>query len=186
MEGIRGMQRFLQRVWRNLVTEDRKANLGGTPTQALEKLLHATILRVTDDVEDLRFNTAIAAMIELNNSLVQVERVPEGVARDFLRLLAPFAPHIAEEIWEIAELGDGGISSAGWPEGDPEKARSDMVEIPVQVNGKVRARFSVARDAARESVEALALNQPNVKTHLQGKAPKKIVVVPNRLVNIVV
>lgn len=185
MDGIRGMQRFLQRAWRNLVTDDRKPNVGGDATDEQEKLLHQTILRVTENLENLRFNTAIAALIELNNALSRQERIPELIYRPFILMLAPFAPHFCEEIWEM--MGEqGSVSEAPWPEAQEELARVDTVEMPVQVNGKLRAKFTVAADADPETLEAQALEQENVVRHLEGKAPRKVIVVPGRMVNIVV
>ena len=186
MEGIKGMQRFLQRFWRNLVAADGTVNFGGTLTGDLEQLLHKTIIRVTEDIEALRFNTAIAAMIELNNEIIQLEVVPEQFARTFLLLLSPFAPHICEEIWERGGLGQESVSGELWPEGDESLTLAEKVEIVVQVNGKVRARMEVEVDAGQEEVESLALEQPNVQVHVQDQKPKKIIVIPNRLVNIVV
>jgi len=185
MDGMRGMQRFLQRFWRNVVSPDRKVRIGGELTPDMERSMHRTIQRVSEDVETLRFNTAIAALIELNNSLVGAQAIPEVVVRNFLLLFAPFAPHICEEVWELAGFGKEGIAYAPWPGWDAELAKPDMIEMPVQVNGKVRARFEVAAEATREEIEQLALAQENVQTHLQGKAPRKVIVVPRRLVNIV-
>jgi leucyl-tRNA synthetase len=185
MDGIRGMQRFLQRAWRNLVSEDRKPKVGGELSADLERLLHHTVLRVTDDLESLRFNTAIAALIELNNAMVSQEWLPEQLYRHFVVMLAPFAPHFCEEIWEL--LGEtGSISEAPWPEARKELARADTTEMPVQVNGKMRARFTVAVDASRDDLEKQALEQENVIRHLEGKKPRKVIVVPGRMVNIVI
>jgi len=185
MDGIRGMQRFLQRAWRNLVSEDRKPKMGGEISADLERLLHHTVLRVTDDLESLRFNTAIAALIELNNAIVSQEWLPEQLYRHFVVMLAPFAPHFCEEIWEL--LGEtGSISEAPWPETRKELARADTIEMPVQVNGKMRARFTVAVDASRDDLEKQALEQENVIRHLEGKKPRKVIVVPGRMVNIVI
>lgn len=186
MDGIRGMQRFLQRFWRNFISAEGALKIGGEVSPDLEKAMHQTILRVTDDLEHLRFNTAIAGLIELNNALVQLETIPEALARNFLRLLSPFAPHICEEIWEIAGFGRGIIADAAWPEGNAALAAADEVEIAVQVNGKLRARFMSDAGASREDLEKLALAQENVKAHLNDKTPRKVIVVPKKLVNIVV
>ena len=185
MDGIRGMQRFLQRAWRNLVTEDRTPRIGGELSEDLERLLHQTVFRVTADLDNLRFNTAIAALIELNNAIVGQDQLPEQLYRHFVVMLAPFAPHFCEEIWEM--LGEkGSISNAPWPDAQQELAKPDTVEMPVQVNGKMRAKFTAAIDASREDLEKQALSQENVIRHLQGKQPRKVIVVPGRMVNIVV
>jgi len=186
MDGIRGMQRFLQRVWRNFVGSEGEMKLGGELSSDIDSLRHRTVLRVTEDLENLRFNTAIAAMIELNNELVALEALPQDLAKDFLKLLNPFAPHLAEELWLKAGFGNAGVSYEPWPVADAQRAKAETVEIPVQINGKVRAKFEADVDATKEAVEALALEQPNVQAHLGDKTPKKVIVVPNRLVNIVV
>ena len=178
MDGIRGMQRFLFRAWRNLIREDRTANVGGTMREELARLMHRTIRRVTDDLENLRMNTAIAALIELNNEMVELDRVPEELARNTLLMLAPFAPHFAEEVWHIAGFGGTTLADQPWPGADEDLARTQTVQMPVQVNGKVRARFEVEVDAPDEQVERLAVEQENVRKHLGGKTPRKIIVVP--------
>lgn len=185
MDGMRGMQRFLQRAWRNLVTEERKPALGGELSKDHERLLHQTILRVSQNLEDLRFNTAIAALIEMNNEMTGLDEIPEQLYRDFVLMLAPFAPHLCEEVWEM--IGEqGSVSEAPWPEAREELAQVDTIEMPVQVNGKMRAKFTVDADASQEDVQARALEQENVIKHLEGKEPRKIIVVPGRMVNIVV
>ena len=186
MDGIKGMQRFLQRFWRNFVSEEGNLKLGGDLSGDLEKHLHQTIIRVSENVDDLKFNTAIASLIELNNALVQMDEIPEQLARPFLQLLAPFAPHICEEIWEMGNLGEGSISREAWPVADKSLAAADMIQIAVQVNGKLRASFEVDANAPKEEVESLALAQENVKAHLGGNDPRKVIVVPGKLVNIVV
>ena len=105
----------------------------------LERKLHQTIQKVTEDIEGLRFNTAIAALIELNNQLVSSDEVPQALAKPFLILLAPFAPHIAEELWENARSSErGDLSHQSWPDWDAAKAAEDMIVVPIQVNGKMR------------------------------------------------
>jgi leucyl-tRNA synthetase len=184
MDGIRGMQRFLQRAWRNLVSDERKTKIGGELTSDLERLMHQTLLRVTNDLENLQFNTAIAALIELNNAITGLSQLPEPLYRSFVIMLAPFAPHLCEEVWALLGEPDS-VSHAQWPEAQAELAKVDTVEMPVQVNGKLRAKFSVATDASKDEVEKLALEQENVIRHLEGKQPRKVIVVPHRMVNIV-
>lgn len=186
MEGIRGMQRFLQRVWRNLVTEDRTPNLVDDSTPELEKLLHKTILKVTDDLENLRFNTAIAALIECNNELVQMQSVPREVGRVFLLLLAPFAPHIAEEIWEICQISEHQLSDESFPTGDPEKAKDNEITIAVQIQGKMRGTIQVPASATDEEVEVAAKSDPKIAKRLEGHEIRRVIFVPQRLINFII
>jgi leucyl-tRNA synthetase len=186
-----GMYRFLQRVWRNLVDEDTGALrvLDVEPDTDTLRVLHKTIDGVRADMDNLRFNTAIAKLIECNNHLTSVAGVlggtPRAVAQPFLLLLAPLAPHLAEELWSM--LGHpASLSEEPFPEADPALLVVDTVELPVQVNGKVRARITVGVDTAEADVTAAALAEPNVQAHLGGKAPRKLIVVPGRMVNIVV
>ena len=188
MEGIRGMQRVLQRIWRNLVAQDGTAKIDdGTASDDLRRLLHRTIERVTSDLEGLRFNTAIAALIELNNELVSLERVPAEVARTLILLLHPLAPHLAEELWERCALGSGDLSMHPWPEYDEALTRRDMVVLPVQVNGKVRATIEVPAATPEEEVRRQVLSLDNIQRHLPDSGQiKRMIHVPGRIVNIVV
>jgi leucyl-tRNA synthetase len=189
---ISGCFRFLQRVWRLVVNEDTgELKPAPSPDQRLEKLLHRLTAKVAGDVERMAFNTAIAAMMEFVNDATP----PGGAAgtavltRDQIQrlalLLAPFTPHIADEVWE--KLGHAAsIAHAAWPDHDPALLRDDTVELPVQVQGRVRARITVPAGADAASVEAAALADPKVQEFLAGKPPKKIIVVPGKLVNLVV
>ena len=125
-------------------------------------------------------------MIELNNELVNRDEVPEELAKNFLKLLSPFAPHVCEEIWAIADFGNEELAFARWPEAKEELAVAETVEIAVQVNGKLRARFDAEAGLANDEVEALALAQENVQAHVGDKTPRKVIVVPDKLVNVVV
>jgi leucyl-tRNA synthetase len=189
MEGIRGMQRFLQRVWRNFIDQDGNPQVGGEMTPELEKGIHRTILRVSEDLENLRFNTAIAGLIELNNELVSLDRLPENLARDFLLLLAPLAPHIAEEIWERSEFGKGkgSICWAKWPEGDSKHMIEELITLPVQVNGKMRGSIEVPPEIDEDSLKEKILGVENIRRFVPdpGKI-KRFIVVPGKIVNIVV
>ncbi|MEY3091297.1 MAG: leucyl-tRNA synthetase [Actinomycetota bacterium] len=186
-----GMQRFLQRVWRNLVDEDTgelRVSDSATPDE-LRRLLHRTIDGVRADMDNLRFNTAIAKLIELNNALTQeVTRsgsTPREVADSMVQMLSPLCPHLAEELW--ARLGhSGSITFVAFPVPDPGLLVDDSVEYPVQINGKVRARISAPADADQAAVQAIALADDKVVAALAGAAPKKVIVVPGRMVNLVV
>ncbi len=181
-----GMYRFLQRLWRNIVDEDTGEVIvtDTEPDDETERMLHVTIEAVNTEMSHLRFNTAIAKLIELNNHLTKLDSVPRRVASSFALMLAPVAPHIAEELWH--KLGnDGSLAHTAFPQADPALLTADTVEYPVQINGKVRGRITVATDAPSDEVEAAALVEPNVARTLDGKAPRKVIVVPGRMVNIV-
>ena len=183
---IVGVYRFLQRVWRNVVDEDSGATrLLSTPADDdTLRALHRTIAGVRDDLDNLRFNTAIAKLIEFNNHLTKLGGCPADIADQLVVLLAPMAPHMAEELW--ARLGHtSSVTFAAFPEADPSLLVADTVEYPVQVNGKVRSRITVAADAESSVVEAVALADEKVQAALGGQAPKKVIVVPGRMVNIV-
>jgi leucyl-tRNA synthetase len=201
--GIEGPHRFILRVWRLVLrhaealrTRDAAAGSGLPPAAvALRRKVHQTIQKVTHDIEErIQLNTAVAALMELVNEIYRLEAdVADGPARAALRealetvvlLLSPFTPHVAEEMW--SELGhEGGLVHARWPAFDAEAAREDAVELAVQVNGKVRGRLVVPREAPEEEVRARALAEPHVAEHVQGKEVMKVVVVKDRLVSVVV
>lgn len=187
MEGIRGMQRFLQRVWRNLIDAESTVRVGGAMTPELHRLMHRTIQRVTDDLDGLRFNTAIAALIELNNELVSLERLPEELARTLLLLLAPMAPHLAEEVWSRAGFGDGNISTQLWPRVSAAAVAVDTVVLPIQVNGKVRGSVEVPVDVDDDTLRQRVLAVENVRRFVPDPAQiRRFVVVPGKIVNLVV
>ena len=186
-----GMQRFLQRVWRNLVDED-SGELRVTNDECPEPLLrdlHVAIDGVKRDMEGMRFNTAIAKLIELNNALTKhVEAngsTPRVVAVALTQMLSPLCPHVASELWE--RLGcEGEITYANFPVADPGLLVSDTMEIPVQVNGKVRSRLVAPAGSSDDQLKALALADEKVVASLAGAAPRKVIVVSGRLVNVVV
>ncbi len=191
---IVGVFRFLQRTWRLAVCESTGTLLlAATPDPAIERLLHRTIAKVGDDIERLSMNTAIAAMIELVNAATRPSEMTDatqgGLTRSqlerFVRLLAPFAPHLGEELWQRLG-GVGSVTRAAWPEFDPALLHDDHVELAVQIQGKVRARIMVPANAAASDVEALTLAHGAVQQALAGRTPKKVIVVPGRMVNLVV
>ncbi len=189
-DGIAGVHRFLQRAWRLVVDEDvageplRELPGGaGTPEQA--RLLARTIQGVTEDVEGLQFNTAIAKLMTLARDVARDAPLPCEGADVLARLLAPFAPHLAEELWE--RLGHSeSIARAPWPEADPALLEAEEIRIVVQVNGKRRDEVAVAAGADEQAVRAAALASDKVRKYLEGREPRKIIVVPGRLVNLVV
>jgi leucyl-tRNA synthetase len=181
-----GVERFLQRLWRNHVEPETGELLvdDAAPDDDLLRLLHRTIRKVTEDMGQLRFNTAVARLFELNNALVPLERVPRVVAEAFVRILAPLAPHIAEELWE--RLGhEPSISVVPWPEYDDELAREQTVTLVVQVAGKVRDRIEVAADIDEDAARRLALGSERVQGLLAGAEPTRVIVRPPNLVNVV-
>jgi leucyl-tRNA synthetase len=183
---IVGVYRFLQRVWRNVVDEETGATrLLDTPADdETLRVLHRTIAGVRDDLDNLRFNTSIAKLIEFNNHLTKLGGCPADIADPLVVLLAPMAPHMAEELW--SRLGHTtSVTYAPFPVADPALLVADTVEYPVQINGKVRSRITVAADAAANAVEAFAMADDKVQAALGGQAPKKVIVVPGRMVNIV-
>ena len=186
---VEGVHRFLARVWRLLVDEDTgalaEAVTGGAPSREQLRALHATIRKVTEDIEGLRFNTAIAAMMEFVNAAYKWDGVPRAVAEPFVLVLAPFAPHLAEELWRLLGHEDS-LAYADWPAYDEALLVEDEKEIAVQVNGKVRGTITVPADASREAVLAAAKAQENVARYLEGATVRKEVLVPGRLVNFVV
>ena len=181
---ITGLFRFLARVWR-LSVDEKTGSLREAPAAdaGLEKQLHRVIAKVGSDIEKLSLNTAIAAMIEFVNAASS-----HGLTRDqlgrFVRVLCPFAPHMAEEVW--SKLGQQGLAStADWPTFDPAMLRDDSVELAVQIQGKVRCKIVVPSDAEPKAIEEITLADSEVQKALSGKAVKKVIVVPGRLVNIV-
>ncbi len=181
-----GMLRFLQRVWRNLIDEDSGVLRSDLPAidEETDRQLHRTIDGVRSDLDGLRFNTAIAKLIELNNHLTKLGGCPLAAADRLVVMLAPFSPHIAEELWRALGHAET-ITYEAFPVADPAKLVEDSIELPVQVNGKFRSRIVVAADAANDVVEAAALADPKVVAALGGATPRKVIVVAGRTVNIV-
>ncbi|MEE2780113.1 MAG: leucine--tRNA ligase [Myxococcota bacterium] len=178
---IVGIDRFLDRVWKL----HAKSVEEGAGEDALERLTHKTIRKVTEDLEQMRFNTAISALMVLANELSKRDVVPRFGLECLLGCLNPMAPHITEELWE--RLGHQTcLAEAPWPSYDPALCVDDQVEIVVQVNGKVRARLTVARDTDRAEVESLALSNERIQQWTEDKTVRKVIVVPNKLVNLVV
>jgi len=185
-----GMYRFLQRLWRAMVDEETgECVVVDTPADTeTRRLLHRTIDVVCTEMNELRFNTAIAKLIELNNAITKLGSTPREVAEPMVIMLAPLVPHLAEELWvklgRSAETG-GTITYVPFPEADPALLVDDTVELPIQINGKVRSRIDVANDASKDVIEAAALADEKVVEALAGSEPKKLIVVPGRMVNVV-
>ena len=185
-KGIAGPRGFLHRLWESVVPADGELP-DDPPDAAVERRLHQTIAQVTEQLAELRYNTAVAAMMEYLNAARAGGRTPRrGEVEPLVRMVAPFAPHLAEELWR--RLGRRGsiFDGARWPSFDPEKARDEEVRLAVQVNGKVRGHVSVAAEAERDLVVSLAERADNVARYLQGQSVSKVVFVQGRLVNFVV
>jgi leucyl-tRNA synthetase len=180
-QGMHGMRRFLNRV--HALYDKPLAD--AEPDADTLRLCHKLIQKVGDDTANLRFNTALAAMMAALNDLVKLPELPRKVADLFAVLLAPYAPHLAEELWH-ARLGHApSVGSVAWPDFDPELAKDDTIEVPVQVNGKLRGKVLVARDVEPKVLESLALAEPGVLRHTEGKQIRKVIVVPGRMVSVI-
>jgi leucyl-tRNA synthetase len=182
---VPGVHRFLQRVWRAIVgDEDSPSLLCDDANEDVERLLHKTIRKVGEDIEAMKFNTAIAAMMEMMNAVFRAGGLTRDQAERLVLVLAPFAPHICEELW--AELGhEESLAWEPWPTYDEAMLVVDTVELAVQVNGRVRGRISVATDAEESDILAAAKAHEKVASELEGKQLVKEIVVPGRLVNLV-
>lgn len=188
--GIEGVHRFLQKVWRGLIGEngslhERVIDDSTAEPKELTRALHETIKKVTEDIEGLRFNTAISQMMIFANALVKAPQISRESAKSFVQLLAPFAPHIAEELW--SRLGESGlVQSATWPEFDDTLLEKQTQKIVVQVNGKRRAEIETDKEALEEQVVDIAKNEPAVASQIDGKTVRRVIYVPGRILNIVV
>jgi leucyl-tRNA synthetase len=192
MQGVEGISRFLNRAWRMIIDESANS-IQLNPKVALKdvspnaehlKVLHKTIQSVTQDMESLSFNTAISRLMEFVNYFTAQESRSYICMESFVLLLSPMAPHISEELWQALGHSEP-LAYASWPAFDPKHVQERMVEIPIQVNGKIRARLKVAADATNNDMEQIALADPRVKKHLKGRTIRKVIVVPKKLVNIV-
>lgn len=195
--GVEGVARFLARVWRLLMTENQTGawELSGKvknvePDKAQQKMLHATIKKVTQDIESFSFNTAISQMMIFVNAFTNVDAIPFSAMRTFLVLLDPFAPHIASELWEKLNVkfsdAPGDITEQRWPTYDERLLVEDEIEIVIQINGKVRDRMKMSIHATEQELKTAALSNPKIQDRIAGKTVRKVIVVPKKLVNIVV
>ncbi|HLJ94561.1 MAG TPA: leucine--tRNA ligase [Gemmataceae bacterium] len=191
MRGVEGVYRFLGRVWR-LVIDDRADTLklaaavtADEPDRETQRLVHQTIKKVTEDLDAMRFNTAISAMMEFSNHVMKLERRPRSALETLVLLLSPFAPHLAEELWSA--LGHPHtLAYEPWPCFEEALTRAEEIEIPVQINGKLRSKITVPADSGEAELQAAALADERIQSMLQGKQIRKVIVVPRKLVNIVV
>jgi leucyl-tRNA synthetase len=208
MTGVEGVFRFLARVWRLVMEENQAGEWILSPAvqdvpmdKPLAKVVHATIKKVGEDIEELSFNTAIAQMMICTNALTAANPRPVAALRLLLQVLNPFAPHLTEELWQrvngpaaspqihppvTSHYSHNTIADTAWPQYDPALLIEDEIEMPVQVNGKVRDKIVVKKDATREEIEAAARGSAKIAEWTAGKEVRKVVVVPGKLVNIVV
>ena len=181
-EGLEGSRKFLDRVYRLLNSKELVTENSG----ALDKVYHETVKSVTEQIEELKFNTAIAQLMIFVNAANKEEKLYVEYAKGFIQLLAPFAPHLAEELWQaVAQTGES-ISYVTWPTYDESKLVEAEVEIVVQIKGKVRAKLVVTKDLSREELQEIALSDEKIKSEIADKEVVKVISVPNKLVNIVV
>lgn len=185
--GLDGARRFLDRVWRLLVNEETgepAAKIVDKETPELDKVYNETVKKVTEDFESLLFNTGISQLMVFVNEAYKAKEVSKTYVENFVKLLSPVAPHIAEELWNI--LGNKEtLAYAEWPSYDETKLVEDKVEIVVQINGKVKNKLEIARDLSKDETEKLAMADEKIKEELEGKTVRKVIVVPQKLVNIV-
>ncbi|WP_077625020.1 leucine--tRNA ligase [Sediminibacillus massiliensis] len=185
--GLDGARRFLDRVWRLYVEEEGKLSdkiVESPSDNSLERSYHETVKKVTENFEDLRFNTGISQMMVFINEAYKAEEVPRDYAEGFVKLLSPVAPHLAEELWQILGHQET-LAYASWPAYDEAKLVEDEVEVAIQIMGKVRAKMMVSKDASKDDLEKQALELDAIQDWLEGKTVRKVIAVPGKLVNIV-
>ncbi|KJD46667.1 leucine--tRNA ligase [Paenibacillus terrae] len=185
--GVEGAHRFLSRVWRLFVSEDgslndKISNEGGS--DEFNRTWHKTLKKVTEDLDALRFNTAISQLMIFTNDAYKADRLPRAAMENFVQMLSPLAPHLAEELWQLLGHSEG-ITYAAWPAYDEAWTVDAEVEIVVQVNGKIVQRATISKDLDAKAMEAFALSLDNVQQALAGKTVRKVIAVPGKLVNIV-
>ena len=181
-EGLEGSRKFLDRVYRLITTKPITTENNGK----LDKVYNETVKSVTEQIEQLKFNTAIAQLMVFVNSANKEEALYADYAKGFVQLLAPFAPHLAEELWQVLTKSGESISYVAWPTWNESKLVEDEIEIVVQIKGKVRAKLMVAKDLSREDLQKVALENDKIQAEIAGKDIIKVIAVPNKLVNIVV
>jgi leucyl-tRNA synthetase len=186
IQGIDGVSKFLRKFWnlffdrdRNWVVEDKE------PTKEEWKILHTAIKKVTDDIERFSFNTCVSAFMVATNDLKKANCNNKTILEGMVRLIAPFAPHLAEELWYSME-GEGSVHHAGYPELVKEYLKEDNIEYPISINGKKRTTAEFPADASKEELEKEAIANEDIQKWLEGKTIRKVIVVPKRMINIVV
>jgi leucyl-tRNA synthetase len=192
LDGISGVERWLHRVWNLAIVEPRFGQEDAEVVRDMRRLTHQTLRRVTDHFEGFRWNTAIAALMEMANGLSRAREAGlvdrdawQDAIEKMLLMAAPLAPHIAEELWSRTDRPYS-VHQQSWPAWDEDLAREDEITLVVQVNGKLRDRIAAPAGISEADAKALALASAQVQRHLEGKEPRKVVYVPGKLVSIVV
>ncbi|MFZ2185512.1 MAG: class I tRNA ligase family protein, partial [Streptococcus parauberis] len=181
-EGLEGSRKFLDRVYRLITSKEIIAENSG----ALDKVYHETIKTVTEQIDSMKFNTAIAQLMIFVNAANKEDQLFVDYAKGFVQLIAPFAPHLGEELWQVLTSSGQSLTYEAWPIWDETKLIENDVEIVVQIKGKVKAKLVVAKDLSKDQLEAIALANDKVQAEIAGKEIIKVIAVPNKLVNIVV
>ncbi|RLY70633.1 leucine--tRNA ligase, partial [Staphylococcus hominis] len=183
--GLDGSRRFLDRIWRLFINEDGSLSnkIVENNDNSLDKVYNQTVKKVTEDFDTLNFNTAISQLMVFINDCYKAKHIYKPYVEGFVKMLAPIAPHISEELWQ--RLGNQEtITYQPWPTYNESLLVDDEIEIVVQVNGKVRAKINIPKDLSKEDMQELALQNENVKLSIEGKEIKKVIAVPQKLVNI--
>ena len=186
-DGLEGSRKFLDRVWRLFIDEEDKVRDRITThnDKSLEVVYHQTVKKVTEDYENLHFNTAISQLMVFVNAAYKVDGLPLDYVKGFLTLLAPIAPHLGEELWAKVTQSEESIAYQPWPVYDETKLVKDEVEVVFQVNGKVRAKGTASKSISKDDLQEMAMTDDRIQEHLEGKTVRKVIVVPGKLVNIV-
>jgi len=185
-DALVGPRRFLEKVWR---LKEKVLNLEAEPPSALggsasNVLIHSTIKKVSDDIESMKFNTAVSSLMIYVNALDKKNKISQEEFKTLILLLAPFAPHITEELWLLLGRKDS-IHIQNWPTYDSKKLIKDEIILAVQINGKVKANVLVSRDQSEEEIKTMVLALPEVNKWLKGKKPERVIVVPRKIISIV-
>ncbi|SJN18605.1 Leucyl-tRNA synthetase [Marinilactibacillus psychrotolerans 42ea] len=186
-DGLEGSRKFLDRVWRLLIDEEDRLRDRITTINdgSLDVVYHQTVKKVTQDFENLQFNTGISQLMVFVNAAYKAEGLPVDYIKGFLKMLAPIAPHLGEELWSRVSQTGQSIAYETWPTYDAAKLVTDEVEVVFQINGKIRGKATASKDISKEELEKMAMENGNIKEHLEGKTVRKVIVVPGKLVNIV-
>lgn len=181
-QGVEGSRRWIERVWRLIMETPGK--IVDEPTPELDYVFNFTVKKVSEDIDSLNFNTGISQMMIFINECYKAEKVNKDMIIDFIKILSPITPHVCEEMYQYY-TGKETLAYEPWPKYDESKLVVDEVEVVVQVNGKLRGRVNVVFDSDEETVKAMALELPNVIAQTEGKTIRKIIYIPNKLINIV-